>query len=422
MDTVQKKRPVISLAVVFAAILIVSTFVTPLHVPAASISDLQNQYAQLQKQEQQLQDQIASQNSAVQAGQAQVASLDAQIGVTKQQLAVLQQQIDTTNGGIQAKQNEIADTQSKIDNDMDLLKKRLRALYESGHDTFLDVLFSSDSISDFLSRVEIIRAISDHDKQVISRLKQEQSQMQAEQQALQKTQQSLQQTQSTMAAKQDILNAQMAQQAQIIAQAQANVQAAQQQSAAVSAQASQTYAQITAAFAAQAAAKRAAATKAQTVVGSSGSITVGGRSLSGSVLAYQGTITQVAAQYGMSDYINLILAVMEQESDGQGNDPMQALGDASNPTPMDSIVCGIQELKQNLQLAGCTGPGDITDIEMALQGYNFGSGFISWAKGNGGYSLANAAAFSQMQASQLRWSGYGDPSYVPHVLRYYTIP
>jgi hypothetical protein len=41
-------------------------------------------------------------------------------------------------------------------------------------------------------------------------------------------------------------------------------------------------------------------------------------------------------------------------------------------------------------------------IRLALQGYNYGNGYISWAiKRDGGYTVANAIAFSDMQASQL---------------------
>lgn len=414
MDSVQKKRRFLPIAVT-ASLFIGTIIVTP-RASADSISDLQNQYAQLQQQEQQLQSQMAAQKSAAQAGQAQVDALNAQINVTKQQLALLQQQVDTTNAAIQTKQNAITNMQSQISSTTDLLKKRLRALYENGQDTYLDVLLSSNSISNFLSRVEIEQAISSHDQQVIDRLKQDQNQLQADQQALQKTQQGLQQTQSTMAAKQDVLNAQIAEQSQIVAQAQANAQATQQQAASVSSQAEQTNEQITAAFAAQAAAERAQ----QSANSSAGSVSATGTALSSSVLAYQGTVTQVAGQYGMSAYVNLILAVIQQESDGEGNDPMQSMMGSKTSTPMESIVCGIQELQQVLQLAGSTGPGDIADIQLALQGYNFGSGFIKWAKSNGGYSLANAAAYSQMQARQLGWSGYGDPNYVPHVLRYYN--
>ena len=59
-------------------------------------------------------------------------------------------------------------------------------------------------------------------------------------------------------------------------------------------------------------------------------------------------------------------------------------------------------------------------IKLALQGYNFGNGYISWAKTNyGGYSYANAVEFSTMQAQRLGWEKYGDTQYPAHVLRYY---
>ena len=59
-------------------------------------------------------------------------------------------------------------------------------------------------------------------------------------------------------------------------------------------------------------------------------------------------------------------------------------------------------------------------IKLALQGYNFGNGYISWAKTNyGGYSYANAVEFSTMQAARLGWDSYGDTQYPAHVLLYY---
>ncbi|MFT9056564.1 MAG: lysozyme family protein [Ethanoligenens sp.] len=162
----------------------------------------------------------------------------------------------------------------------------------------------------------------------------------------------------------------------------------------------------------------------------SSSSTPGGQPISSSVEAYLSIITQLAAQYGLSDYVPLILADIEQESDGQGGDPMQSSEGPFNTRypncpngitdPIYSIQCGIQEMHQCLQLAGCTGPTDIAGISLGLQGLNFGSGFISWAQSRGGYSLANAQAFAQMEAAKLGWSSYGDPYYVPHVLRYYS--
>ena len=65
---------------------------------------------------------------------------------------------------------------------------------------------------------------------------------------------------------------------------------------------------------------------------------------------------------------------------------------------------------------------DLDHIQLALQGYNFGSAYITWAlQKYGEYSRANAIEFSLKMAEQMGWNSYGDKQYVPHVLRYYPI-
>ena len=101
---------------------------------------------------------------------------------------------------------------------------------------------------------------------------------------------------------------------------------------------------------------------------------------------------------------------------------MERNGATYEPKPQEppSIECGVQELKAALISAEVENPIDMEHIKLALQGYNFGNGYISWAKSNyGGYSYANAVKFSTMQAERLGWSSYGDTQYVAHVLRYY---
>ena len=152
--------------------------------------------------------------------------------------------------------------------------------------------------------------------------------------------------------------------------------------------------------------------------------------VSAEVEAYEPLIRQYAAQHGIPEYVELIKAVMMQESGGRGNDPMQASECGYNTRypnspngitdPEYSIDVGIQNLAACLSAAEVENPIDMEHIKLALQGYNFGNGYISWAKSNyGGYSYANAVEFSTTQAERLGWSSYGDTQYVNHVLRYY---
>ena len=154
--------------------------------------------------------------------------------------------------------------------------------------------------------------------------------------------------------------------------------------------------------------------------------------LSAEVEAYEPVIRKYAKQYGIPDYVLLIQAVIMQESGGRGNDPMQASECGYNTQyprtpggitdPEYSIAVGIHSLADCLQTAGAESPIDLDHIQLALQGYNFGSGYITWAlQKHGEYSRANAIEFSLKMAEQMGWNSYGDKQYVPHVLRYYPI-
>ena len=153
--------------------------------------------------------------------------------------------------------------------------------------------------------------------------------------------------------------------------------------------------------------------------------------LSAEVLAHTPAIQKYASEFGIPEYVPAIQAIMMQESGGRGTDPMQASECPYNTqypnTPgaiQDadySIKVGIQYYADCVQEAGCESPQDMDKLKLSWQGYNYGNGYISWALEKfGGYSEANALQFSQEQAAAHGWSGYGDPEYVPHVMRYYS--
>lgn len=153
------------------------------------------------------------------------------------------------------------------------------------------------------------------------------------------------------------------------------------------------------------------------------------KNLSAEVLAYMPLIQEACQRHEISEYANLVAAIMMQESGGRteavNGDVMQAAESQGWPagTPIEpalSIDYGVQHFKKCLELAGMPPPSDISGISLALQSYNFGTGYASWALSNyGGYTKENAIAFSNIWAAKMGWSSYGDVHYVDHVLRYY---
>lgn len=143
-------------------------------------------------------------------------------------------------------------------------------------------------------------------------------------------------------------------------------------------------------------------------------------SISQDVLKYKVLVEEYCNKYEIPDQVNIVLAIMMQESGGRGLDPMQSSECGFNTRyprvpngitdPVYSIDVGVQNWASVWKEAG--------ELKLALQGYNFGNGYIQWAKERGGYTLENAKEFSSMMASKLGWSSYGDVLYVDHIMRY----
>lgn len=156
---------------------------------------------------------------------------------------------------------------------------------------------------------------------------------------------------------------------------------------------------------------------------------MGTSNVSAEVLVWKPAVEKYAKQFKVSQYVNLMLALIQQESGGTSIDVMQSSEGAYNtkyskmpngiPDPDYSIFCGVQEFKEAITKAGVKDINDNKNISLALQTYNFGQEFISFAKGKGGYSMAVAQEFSNTQAQKVGWSSYGDVNYVSHVLQYY---
>ncbi|WP_457770705.1 XkdQ/YqbQ family protein [Priestia megaterium] len=133
------------------------------------------------------------------------------------------------------------------------------------------------------------------------------------------------------------------------------------------------------------------------------------------VRKWEPTVRKYARANGIESYTELLLALMMQESGGRYPDLFQSsesLGLGRNVLRYEaSIKQGVKYFAQVLKKAG--------EVKLALQSYNFGQGFIAYAKARGGYNMSNVKAFSAAMAKKYRYRRYGDVNYVPHVLRYY---
>lgn len=128
-----------------------------------------------------------------------------------------------------------------------------------------------------------------------------------------------------------------------------------------------------------------------------------------------------AEKYGVSEYVELLLAMIAQESGGDSDrypDIMQC--SESMGLPPNSIGDPKQSIEQGVKYFSSLvtqGKNAGVDIDTILQAYNFGGGYIGYIASNygGKHSEAAARAFSSMMAARYGYSSYGDVLYVEHV-------
>lgn len=96
----------------------------------------------------------------------------------------LNAQIEDLKSSIEAKQGEIEEEEAEIEKKDNLLKERMVALYEAGDTSYLDVLFNSEDILDFLSNYSMLQQIVETDTALIDELEQQKLQLENDKSSL----------------------------------------------------------------------------------------------------------------------------------------------------------------------------------------------------------------------------------------------
>lgn len=162
---------------IFAAVL--AAFLLMFSVPAiqpaqaSTLSDLQKKQNDLKKKKSQVDSQIKSLKDDKTKKQQYKDALTSQINTVEEQIDNLNDQIASLNSDIKEKESQIAQKQKEIDTDFDKLKERLYAIYLTGDASTMEIILNAKSVMDLADKTEILQAITQHDTELIDRLKEE---------------------------------------------------------------------------------------------------------------------------------------------------------------------------------------------------------------------------------------------------------
>lgn len=164
---------------------------------------------------------------------------------------------------------------------------------------------------------------------------------------------------------------------------------------------------------------------------------ISGLSVSKEVLSHKNTVEKYCKEYDISKYVCYILAIMQVESGGKGQDVMQSSESLGLPpntlSTEESIKQGCKYFSELLKSSNDLG----YDVDSAIQSYNYGGSFLQYVASHGKkYSYELAENFSKEKSGGTKVSypnpiaipinggwryNYGNQFYVKLVSQYLTV-
>lgn len=120
-----------------------------------------------------------------------VESLIPQISEAESKAEELQEKVDDLQKQISNKEKEIKQKEEDYTEQQELLDARLIAMYEKGETSYLDVLLTASSMSDFLAKYYAASELIEYDKQLIQTTKEQKEQIENEKNKLEENKKEL---------------------------------------------------------------------------------------------------------------------------------------------------------------------------------------------------------------------------------------
>lgn len=244
--------------------------------------------------------------------QSQLAGINQDLLKISDEISDTQMRVTIVNSEILRSEDELAISQQNEDQQYENMKSRIKYMYENGNSSMLELLFSAESMSDFLNKADFIQNISQYDRDMLSELQNIHADIENQKMALQNQQDSLNNLENELQQQQAALQQKADETSTDLAQFQAQLQQIREQEAAKAAAEAAAKAQQEAAAKAQQQAQASANASSSGNNTSSNTTTSNGSSNSGNNSS-GGVINNVGTSASKSD-LDLLAAIIQCEA------------------------------------------------------------------------------------------------------------
>lgn len=102
--------------------------------------------------------------------QDQLSGINKDLLAISDEISTAEMQVEITNGEILRTKDSLDEAKANEAKQYDDMKTRIKYMYETGNATLLEMLFSAESMTDFLNKADFIQNISDYDRDMLTEL------------------------------------------------------------------------------------------------------------------------------------------------------------------------------------------------------------------------------------------------------------
>lgn len=161
---------------------------------AVSQSDINNQESQKEENKNKInekQNKIEEVQEIKDETLKEVENLNNKITDYQSQITSIESQINDANKKIEESQEKLTKAEQDYTYQQETLQKRMVAVYEAGDTSYLDVLLSSESVTDFISNYYLVSEVTEYDKELLQKIQKQKEDIETSKKQLESSKQDL---------------------------------------------------------------------------------------------------------------------------------------------------------------------------------------------------------------------------------------
>ena len=158
---------------------------------SANVFAINAEYEDANNKEQQAQEKLNNVQDAKSQALQEIQKIQESIEKVENEISSLNTKIEELTTSISEKAEEIETKQKEYERKEDILKQRMVVLYEAGQTSYLEVLLTSKSITDFISKYYLMSEIAEADSEVLNEIEKTKNEIQEAKQKMEQEKEEL---------------------------------------------------------------------------------------------------------------------------------------------------------------------------------------------------------------------------------------